>query len=763
MRLKTVLIAASALVLVVVVAAILAIRSMDFNKYKGLIADRVKAATGRDLMIAGTLGLEIGFSPAVVVEDVSFANAPWGSRPEMVKVHRFEVQVALLPLIFRDIRVKRLVLVQPDILLETNTKGVGNWSFGGAAAGLPASGPKPGEAQAGLPPLAVERVRIEKGILAYRDGRTKHTTRLTLDRLDLQAKGLSGALTIDLAAAYDGKAFTLTGTVGPLGELQVPTQPYPIALTLKASGVTAELNGTIAKPMEASGLDVKVAAKGQELAEVAKLAGKTVPALGPFAMAARVTGSPAVLSVSGIDASVGKAEQVQVKATGAVKDALHAKGINLAMTVESKDLKAAAKAFGAELPSAPPLNLAVRVRDAQGAYAFDDLKASIGKSRLAGSGVTSIGGPRPRVKAQFASTLLDLAELLPQTEAARKDAGSKKVPEAAKDGRLFPADPLPLGAFKTADADVELKADRVVLPDKLSIEALALHLLLANGRLEVQPLSGRVGGGTLGGRVVLDASAGKTAVLAAKIDARAVDLGQALREIGHPDLVTGTKADLSLDLKGGGGSVRELMAELNGDLLLVLGEGRIHSSFVDWLGADLLTQITEKVNPLGKKDPYAEVKCGVIRFAVKDGVASSDKGIAFETSKMTLVSSGTANLKSEAIDFSLLPETRQGVGIGAGELVKLLRIRGTLAEPKVGVDELSVAKRAASIGAAVATGGLSFLAETLVNKSAADPHPCETAQRKAAPSTKTAPAPSAQQAPKPEGGIGQFFKGLFGK
>ena len=335
---------------------------------------------------------------------------------------------------------------------------------------------------------------------------------------------------------------------------------------------------------------------------------------------------------------------------------------------------------------------------------------------------------------------------------------------------MFPADPLPLSGLKAADADLDLKVDRLVLPNKLSLEALVARVMLSNGRLEIQPVSTRIGGGAMNGNVTLDASTGKTASLAAKIDAKAMDLGQVLRQMGHAEMVTGAKTDVAMNLRGSGGSVRDLMAGLNGDVLLVLGEGKIHTSFVEWLGADVLTQVAEKVNPFRKTDPYTELRCGVVRFAAKDGVASSDKGIAFETSKMTVVSSGTANLKSEAIDFSLRPEARQAGDIGAGELVKLLRIRGTLGEPKIGIDELETAKTAASIGAALSTGGLSSLAQALAKKPTADPQPCETAKGRApapAAPAKSGPAPStaapAQEPPKSGKPIEQIFRGLFGK
>jgi hypothetical protein len=135
---------------------------------------------------------------------------------------------------------------------------------------------------------------------------------------------------------------------------------------------------------------------------------------------------------------------------------------------------------------------------------------------------------------------------------------------------------------------------------------------------------------------------------------------------------------------------------------------------------------------------------------------------------MNLVSSGTANLRTEAIDFSLRPDARQGIGIGAGTLVKMLRVRGTLAEPSLGADTLEVAKTAGAIAATVPTFGLSLLAGPLLDKATADPHPCRTALAKPAVPARAAapprsPAPAAQEPPQQETGVQRILRGLFGK
>ena len=73
----------------VVVSGAAILSSMDFDEYKGLIAEQAKSATGRDLQIAGDLNLEISLNPAIAVDGVTFANADWGSKPAMLTVERF--------------------------------------------------------------------------------------------------------------------------------------------------------------------------------------------------------------------------------------------------------------------------------------------------------------------------------------------------------------------------------------------------------------------------------------------------------------------------------------------------------------------------------------------------------------------------------------------------------------------------------------------------------------------------------------------------
>ena len=89
----------------------------------------VKEAAGRELNLGGEINLAVGFSPALVVTDITLANASWGSQPQMVKIDELQAQVGLLPLLARDVELRYIGLRGVDVLLETDKTGHANWYF----------------------------------------------------------------------------------------------------------------------------------------------------------------------------------------------------------------------------------------------------------------------------------------------------------------------------------------------------------------------------------------------------------------------------------------------------------------------------------------------------------------------------------------------------------------------------------------------------------------------------------------------------------
>ncbi len=282
--LRWLLVAPVALLALAAAAFGVALARFDPEVQKPRIAAAVEARTGRQLTLAGPVGLKFSLFPTVTLEDVALANMPGGSRAEMARVGRVEAEFALLPLLSRRLELRRLALRAPDILLETDAEGRPNWAFaprgGGAAApaGAPPAPPSapPGEAAASTPrrapPLSVERVTVTDGRLMYRNGVTGRVRTLAVERFRTEpAAGGDGVLRFDGALALDELPIAVQGEAGGPERLfgASAASPWTVRLAVAAGDAEARLEGAAAQPLRGRGWRVSVAAKVPDLSRFA--------------------------------------------------------------------------------------------------------------------------------------------------------------------------------------------------------------------------------------------------------------------------------------------------------------------------------------------------------------------------------------------------------------------------------------------------------------------------------------------------------------
>lgn len=106
------------------------------DQYNARLSKRVVDLTGRALTINGKTELDLtSLPPKIVLNDVRLRNARWGSRPDMARIKRVEIRLNPLRAISGGDSVAQVRLDGADVLLETNSQGVGNWALGGIAAG----------------------------------------------------------------------------------------------------------------------------------------------------------------------------------------------------------------------------------------------------------------------------------------------------------------------------------------------------------------------------------------------------------------------------------------------------------------------------------------------------------------------------------------------------------------------------------------------------------------------------------------------------
>ena len=684
-------------------AGIAILKSMDFGEYRDVIAEEVEKATGRKIVIAGDLDLNISFSPSLRLEGVTLANAPWGAQPEMLKLKRLEAEVDLMPLLSGEARINRVLLSGVEIALEINKDGRPNWQFEKMEAGPAPEGP----ADAGGLPVTpvVKSVVLENVKVSFRDAVSGQSYATVIEKLTVNSDGPSSPLALQGNGKFGEAPYEFGGSLGAISAL-LGGETFPIGLNASAFGAKVGVEGTIAKPLEGTGIE-----------------------LGITLDAADIAGS--------------------LQAVVAVLPALE----------------------GAAAP-ALPLKVSARASQTKSGYALSDVMVMIGKSDLSGAASVDIAGPRPGLSADLSSKRFDVAAIL---DAMPKGAApAEPAKDDGKKKRVFPADPLPLEGLRAADAKVAVKIGEVILPGGIGLQETTVKVVLNKGRLKVSPLQTMIAEGTIDGLVSLDAS-GKKAKLDVSVKGDDVVAGRLLDQMQMLDLLDGGEVDIDIGLKGGGVSVAELMAGLNGEIKVEVGEGKVHSALLDIVGGDVLTQLGGALSSSGEKEKHSALSCAVVRFLVKDGVATAEKGIAIETDATNVVGTGAINLGKETLDLSVAIDAKEGVGINlSGGVAGLVKVTGTLAEPTVGLDAAGAAKKAASMGAAIATGGLSILGEALVGAATKDDYPCLTALGKAPPkkaakkstsSTQSAPAPAKEEQKKPAGvmeGLGSALGGLFG-
>ena len=177
------------------------------------------------------------------------------------------------------------------------------------------------------------------------------------------------------------------------------------------------------------------------------------------------------------------------------------------------------------------------------------------------------------------------------------------------------------------------------------------------------------------------------------------------------DIATG-KLDANVDIKGAGGSVRAIIASLNGGLFVKTENGRIYSSALNIVSSDVMSVLTG----FNSKDDKT-LKCAVINFDIKDGIASA-KSIVVEMGGLSAIGVGTADLREEKLNLLIDPRAKQA-SLASAAIVPVA-ITGTFLAPEWSLDKgalmANTAGTVAKGAAAVATMGLSLLVESVAKR-----------------------------------------------
>ncbi len=129
--------------------------------------------------------------------------------------------------------------------------------------------------------------------------------------------------------------------------------------------------------------------------------------------------------------------------------------------------------------------------------------------------------------------------------------------------------------------------------------------------------------------------------------------------------------DANIDVSGAGGSVRQIMAGLNGSSRIVTKDGKLESGALNIVSTDL----TSIFNSADDK----KIICGVIDHRITKGMANTH-ALVFETGGISVVGTGAANLADETLKMRVEPRAKKP-NIASRSRWSRSTSKGTFAKP----------------------------------------------------------------------------------
>ena len=371
-----------------------------------------------------------------------------------------------------------------------------------------------------------------------------------------------------------------------------------------------------------------------------------------------------------------KAGETHAVVNGTITQPFHLDRYNASVTVSGPSLADLYFLTGLVLPRTPAYRMSLAVTRNGTSYELNNINALVGGSDLGGNLTVDVSKDIPALSGRVASRVLVFTDLGPMV------GGGKAAPAAGK--YLLPETVLHTERLRQTNAEVDYSAAAIKSRD-FPLRALATHISLQGGVLNLKPLTFALTQGRLSGSLKVDA---RKDVPTSTVDARVSDI-HAENFIKTADKPLSGVLEARAVLTGTGSSVHATASNANGTFTAVVPSGGMRHSLAEWTGVDVLTALSLN---LSGDNSSTNLRCAVASFDAKQGVLNSQQ-MVIDTEPVRVDGRGSINLRDETLDMQLQgkPKHFQFVRLRAP-----ITVKGPWQHPALGVEA----------GPAVAQGGL---------------------------------------------------------
>lgn len=654
--LKYTAVAIGALLALLVAGIVIFSLLFDPNDYRAKISEQVTAATGREFVIEGDLGLSLFPWLAIELGKTRLGNAEgFGSEPFMTfdKAH---LSVQMLPLLLRrEILVSTATLDGLDLNLAINAAGRSNWQDLIDRQEAAAEADVSADESAGASVFDIGGIEISDAQLSYNDAQLGEQYRLSDFAISTGAVRPGEPIDLDTSFAFDAQPAGLSGTAQSSTTVAFDSDFTKVVLDQLelTADIVGLLEGDAPVRFEMNAPEINVDT-GQSIADVGALS----------------------FSVFDLD---GRADVERFSYEGELTPSAK-------LHIDAFSPRSLATALAIELPeTADPNVLGNLVLDATASMTADSIALTGLTMKLDDTTFTGeLAMPResgPYVMNLSADKINLDRYMAPVEEGAGQAAADDEPPLE-----------IPVEMIRSLHARGSLSVQQALMGG-MQFDNVKLGINNANSKLRVHPITAEFFHGSYQGDVRIDAS-GDVATISANEQIKDVSLAPLAKSLLERENITGL-INGSFALSGRGNDMDAVQQTLNGDVSFALSDGTYE-------GVDLWYQI-RRARAMFKREappepsmpprtPFSRVSA---TGKITNGVMRNDDFVA-DMPFMRMSGAGTVDLTTSDVNYSLSgrvfdrPEYVEGASeTEIADLTKAvipLRITGKTYEPKIGVD-----------------------------------------------------------------------------
>ncbi|HMN38902.1 MAG TPA: AsmA family protein [Hyphomicrobium sp.] len=585
------------------------------------IAQKVKDKTGRDLIIAGAAAFSFYPGLGVRLHGVTLSGPP-GSPATLVSMKELDINIKTMPLLNRQVEVRRLILREPVFDLRIDAQGRKNWTFAQAegftryaqaetpgASATATDAPAPAQRAPGirLPTslaevehLELDDVRVENGTLRYTDERTRKTQAVSAVNMKLNLKSLSSALSAQGDFSWQGQKTEFEGRVSPV-RMVLEEKPARLVFSAVNQHINATYDGEL------------------QVGEGADLEGK--------------------------------------------------------LTLSSTSVKGLAGWLGTRMPQVSglgPLSISGNLKTNGNVTSLTGANINLDGATAKGDATVTTGGVRPYVQANLQISEIDLNKYLGGQQAAAaagaatpagmakpgKDAIEELLEKPATGPRVhgfegragWSSAPIDLGLLGIADTDARLRVGRMLFHN-MKVGQSALTIDLKNKVLKTSFDNIQLYEGQGKGFLNVDAT-GKDAGIGANFTLDGISALPFLKDAADMKWLAG-RARLALQLATRGGNQLQMVEALNGKADVTFADGAIVGfnlpGAIRGLSQGDISAL--KQTPTEKTD-FSELAGS---FTINNGVAQN-QDLRMTSPLLRVTGAGTVQMPPRTVDYLVKPK-----------------------------------------------------------------------------------------------------------